>query len=189
MEKSNVIIQMRTTPVSCLSSIMVSGLKTALSAPRTTTGVQLVSLFQSSNTKSKNAEELNLSCLICPKYMCHDTLHLYRCKGVLTIYKNLWSGDWYRAGQHQILNYRASPMWNVCLVCAWESCNVIAHMRKHKASFTFWQGEAPAGMTTTLALCQSHYSFVAPLGITDFIPGPLSLIQHYFLSPIWIPIL
>ena len=57
MEKSNVIIQMRTTPVSCLSSIMVSGLKTAPSAPKTTTGVQLVSLFQSSNTKSKNAEE------------------------------------------------------------------------------------------------------------------------------------
>ena len=54
MEKSNVIIQMRTTPVSCLSSIMVSGLKTAPSAPKTTTGVQLVSLFQSSNTKSKN---------------------------------------------------------------------------------------------------------------------------------------
>ena len=51
------IIQMRTTPVSCLSSIMVSGLKTAPSAPKTTTGVQLVSLFQSSNTKRKNAEE------------------------------------------------------------------------------------------------------------------------------------
>ena len=36
---------------------MVFGLKTALSAPKTTTGVQLVSLVQSSNTKSKNAEE------------------------------------------------------------------------------------------------------------------------------------
>ena len=48
---------MLTTPASCHSSIMVSGSKTAPSAPKTTTGVQLVSLFQFYYTKSKNAED------------------------------------------------------------------------------------------------------------------------------------
>ena len=48
---------MLTTPASCHSSIMVSGSKTAPSAQRTTTGVQLVGLFQSYFTQIKRSEE------------------------------------------------------------------------------------------------------------------------------------